>query len=140
MKQLSKEVYLSLSRKIKTTKNLNERIRLCVVLGRNDGHSPKLIASILRISESSVYDYLKEFDEKGKIINKPQPGRNCKLSPEQEQDLKQRLENTFYQTIKDICAYVKTTYNLSYTIPGMRDWLIRNDAHHKQRSTKKMLK
>jgi len=53
----------SLQDQIKKTKNLKTRIRLCAVLANANGHSIKAIASILRVSESVVEEYLTELDK-----------------------------------------------------------------------------
>jgi transposase len=52
--------------KIKETENLQERIRLCTILAHKNGHSIKTIASILRISENSVCDYITNYEQEKK--------------------------------------------------------------------------
>jgi len=41
---------------------MHERNRLCVILARDDGLEPELIAQVLRLSRTSVYDYLTEYE------------------------------------------------------------------------------
>ncbi len=40
---------------------------LCVLFARDDGPGPDHIAHILRLSRSSVYGYLREFQSEGKL-------------------------------------------------------------------------
>lgn len=60
MNKLSPDQRTHLEKLLRKTRDVNERNRVCVILGRDDGHSAKEIADILRIGESSVYDYLRE--------------------------------------------------------------------------------
>ena len=55
--------------KLKKTRDTNERNRLCVILARDDGFEPDLIAQVLRLSRSSVYDYLTEYQSEQKTQN-----------------------------------------------------------------------
>ena len=80
MQKLSNEQRVDLEKLVKKTRDVNERNRVCVILGRDDGHSPSEIAAILRISESSVYDYQREYDSKQKTIKDPHLGRAPKLN------------------------------------------------------------
>lgn len=131
MKKLSNEQRLYLETLLKKTRDVNERNRVCVILGRDDGHSPSEIAAILRISESSVYDYMREYDDKQKTINDPHPGRGCKLTLDQEDELKRHLNQTTYLKVIKVCGYVLEMYKVKYTVAGMTNWLKRNGFVYK---------
>ena len=131
MKKLSHEQRLYLELLVKKTRDVNERNRVCVVLGRDDGHGPKEIATILRISEASVYDYLREYDTKQKTINDAHLGRDCKLSAGQEDELKRHLNQTTYLKVSKICLHVLNEYQVKYTVAGMTNWLKRNGFVYK---------
>jgi transposase len=131
MKKLSSEPRAHLEKLVKKTRDVNERNRVCVILGRDDGHSPSEIATILRISESSVYDYQREYDSKQKTINDPHLGRLCKLTAEQEKELKSHLGQTTYLKVSKICLYVLDNYKVKYTVAGMTNWLKRNGFVYK---------
>lgn len=122
--------------RIKKTKDLNERIRLSVLLARVNGHSIKTIASVLRISVSTVYEYLSDFDREKKIRNKSQTGRNPKLSESQETELEELVAKVSYKSLNALCLYVKEKYDVLYTTSGMRDWLKRKNL---QKASKKKL-
>lgn len=125
MDKLSPDQRLHLEKLVRKTRDVNERNRVCVILGRDDGHSVKEIADILRIGQSSVYDYLMEYDENQKTINDPHLGKPCKLEKSQETELKAHLQQKTYVKVKQICLYVKNTYKIEYTVAGMRNWLQR---------------
>lgn len=131
MKKLSPTQRLHLEKLVRKTRNVNERNRVCVILGRDDGHSAKEITDILRIAESSVYDYLKEYDEREKTINDPHPGKPSKLEKDQETELKGHLIKKTYLKVKQICLYVKEKYKIEYTVAGMRNWLQRQGFVYK---------
>lgn len=131
MQKLSNEQRTYLEKLVKKTRDVNERNRVCVVLGRDDGHSPSEIAAILRISESSVYDYQREYDSKNKTINDPHPGRVSKLTTNQENELRKHLGQITYLKVSKICLYVLERYEIQYTVAGMRNWLKRNGFVYK---------
>lgn len=58
--QLSSDIKLELERRVRQTRNVHERMRLCIVLSSSEGISPELIAQTHRISVNSVYRYLAE--------------------------------------------------------------------------------
>ena len=131
MKKLLPERRAELELLVKKTRDVNQRNRACVVLARDDGHDPETISRILRISLSSVYDYLHDYDSKAKTKNTLHEGASRKLSVEQEQELKAHLSEITYQTSRSICAYVEAKYGVSYTPAGMLDWLARNEFSYK---------
>jgi len=131
MQNLSAEERSYLEKLVKKTRDVNERNRVCVILGRDDGHTPTEIATILRISESSVYDYQREYDVKKKTINDPHPGKISKLTVDQEEELKRYLNQTTYLKVKKICLYVQEIYKVQYTVAGMTNWLKRSGFVYK---------
>lgn len=131
MLKLSTEQRSYLEHRLKKTRDVNERNRICVVLDRDDGYTPKEIATILRISESSVYDYLKEYEQKQKTVNEPHVGKTSKLSISQEEELKRHLNTVTYLKVKKICAHVETVYGVKYSVSGMTYWLTKKGFVYK---------
>lgn len=125
--------FFSLQKQLKKTKDPKERLRLCVILARNNGHSIKVISSILQISESSVYEYINEFHHENKTTNKIYLGRACKLSKSQENELISYIAQHSYKSVEQLSAYILKKYNIKYTNSGLRDWL-------KRKSLKKIRK
>lgn len=59
---LSPEIKLDSEKRVKQTRDKHEYTRLCIILARSEGISHELIAQTHRISVSSVYKYLSEFE------------------------------------------------------------------------------
>ncbi len=91
---------------VKKTRDINERNRLCVLLARDEGLEPDHIAHVLRLSRSSVYGYLREFQSKGKTRYDTKGGSAGKLSKLQTKELVDHLSQYTYRRVKDVCAYV----------------------------------
>lgn len=113
--------------KIKKTKNLKERIRLCAILAHINGHSVKAIAEILGISQSTVYDYIAEYEKNQRTEGKIYQGRSSKLNKTQETELIEYLKSNPCPTLKELSHYIAEKYQITYTLSGLRDWLNRKN-------------
>lgn len=109
--------------RLKMAKDISERNRLCVILGRNDGVSLEDLALVLRISLATVYNYLDDFDSEQKTKNDPRGGSEPKLTEEQSQSLQKHLTEITYLKIKNICAHVQATFGVTFSRSGMTTWL-----------------
>jgi len=107
MKKITHKEKIRFQTRIKLTKDINERNRLCVVLAWGKGREVKEIADILRLSEGAVYRYIREYNDTGKDSDYPKGGSTTKLNPEEEKELLDHLKKTTYLRVKDICHYVK---------------------------------
>lgn len=65
-------------------------------MARSEGISHELIAQTHRISVSSVYKYLSEFESKNKIKHEERGGTESKLDKEQTRKLIQHLQEVTY--------------------------------------------
>ena len=88
------ELKLELERRARQTRDVHERLRLCVVLARSEGMSPELIAQAQRISVQSVYRYLSEYEMETKTQHDLRGGSKSKLD-----ELTKRINDNF-QRIK----------------------------------------
>ena len=79
---LSSEIKSEFERRVRQTRDLHERIRLCVILSRSEGISPEIIAQTHRISVQSVYKYLTEYEKESKTQNSMKGGTESKLNSE----------------------------------------------------------
>ena len=59
---ISPELKIELEHKARQSRDVHERIRLCVILARSEGMSLESIAQAHRISLQTVYRYLSEYD------------------------------------------------------------------------------
>ena len=126
MIKLTADQKIALEAELKKAKDALNRNRLCVILGHNEGLSINELAKALRISPSTVCNYLEDYNARQKTKNDPRGGSESKLTKEQSQELCKHLTETTYLKVKHICAYVKENYAVSYSRSGMTAWL---EAH-----------
>jgi len=132
MRKLDPAERVHLESVFKESKDPHERDRIRVIMALDNGYSPIEIADILRMSERTVYGYLKAYEEEDRITHEPHLGKPCKLSAEQEKELKDYLTKVTYKSAKYVCVYVLNKYYIQYTIAGMTDWLLRNGFVYKK--------
>ncbi len=110
-------------------KRIADRIK--TVLLCDKGWSIPAIAEALFLSDDAVREHLFEYRESKKL--KPESGGSVeKLSVEQSVQLEEHLRSHTYLYVKDITAYVQTTWSVAYTVPGMRNWLQRHGFSYKK--------
>lgn len=129
---LSPEIKLQLERQARQTKDLHERLRLCVILARSEGMSPELIAQAHRISVSSVYQYFLDYEKENKTKHEPKGGTQSKLTQEQTKELLEHLQEVTFLYTKNICRYVEERYGIKYSKSGMKLWLKEHDFVYKE--------
>lgn len=130
--KLSPEIKLQLEKRTRQTKDVNERLRLCVILSSSEGISAELIAQTHRISIDSVYRYLREYESEFKTRHNERGGSVSKLNADQTQELIDHLQKITYLYAKEICKYVKDKYGVEYSIPGMFFWLHEHEFEYKK--------
>ena len=59
-------------------------------------------------------------------------GSECRLSKVQQRKLAQHLEETLYQTVSSIREHIQVTYNVTYSLSGLRHLLRRLDFVYKK--------
>lgn len=107
------------------------RDRIKAVLLYDKGWSIAAIAEALLLSEDAIREHITEYKESKKL--KPENGGSVeKLSIEQSEQLKRHLQCHTYLYIKDIIAYVQSTWSITYSVPGMHNWLKRHDFSYKK--------
>ncbi len=83
--------------------------RIKAVLLSDDGWSYKMISKVLLLDDQTVGNYVKAYRESGKLKHES-GGSTGKLNQKESQELVEHLELILYLHIKDICVYVKETY------------------------------
>ena len=107
------------------------RDRIKAVLLYDDGWTPQQIAKVLLITDQSVRNHIDEFTTSTKL--KPEGGGSEeKLSKKQSDQLEALLQEHTYLYVKDIIAYIYTTFGIVYTVPGLRSWLQRHGFSYKK--------
>ena len=107
------------------------RDRIKAVLLYDKGWSIAAIAEALLLSEDAIREHINEYRESKKL--KPVNGGSVeKLSIGQSEQLRQHLQRHTYLYVKDIIAYVQSTWSITYSVPGMRNWLQRHNFSYKK--------
>ncbi|MBS0654561.1 MAG: IS630 family transposase [Verrucomicrobia bacterium] len=111
---------LRLQHKQERDKRVCDRIK--AVLLADKGWTFQQIAEVLLLSDEAVSQHLQGYLTSQKL--KPENGGSVsKLDAEQTRSLLEHLQNHTYLYTKDIIAYVKATFCIVYTVPGMTGWL-----------------
>ena len=107
------------------------RDRIKAVLLFDKGWSISAIAEALLISDDAIREHINEYRESKKL--KPENGGSIpKLSIEQSNELVAHLRNHTYLYVKNIIAYVQSNWPVTYSVPGMRNWLQRHGFSYKK--------
>jgi len=107
------------------------RDRIKAVLLFDKGWSMAAIAEALLLSDDAIRDHITDYRESKKL--KPENGGSTqKLSIEHSNELAEHLRSQTYLYVKDIIAYVKATCSVTYSVPGMRNWLQRYGFSYKK--------
>jgi transposase len=129
--ELTSEAKTQLERHHRTERDGRVRDRIKAVLLKAEGWSLLQIAQALRIHEETVRTHLNEYQASQKL--KPENGGSASaLTAAQTQQLIEHLEVNMYSKVSEICAYVVETFGIQYSVPGMTDWLHRNNFSYKQ--------
>jgi transposase len=98
------------------------------------GKSSESIAEYLFLSGNTVTNYLKKYQTGGleDLVSDDYQGSECRLSKVQQRKLAQHLEETLYQTVSSIREHIQVTYNVTYSLSGLRHLLRRLDFVYKK--------
>lgn len=119
--------------KLKHRRERDRRIadRIKAVLLKDKGWTNRRIAEALMIDEDTVSHQIEEYNREKKLCPE-NGGSESKLNVTQTTELIAHLEVNTYLKVDNICAYVKTTYEVEYTRQGMTDWLHTHKFSYKQ--------
>jgi transposase len=107
------------------------RDRIKAILLTDEGWTPQQIAKVLLISDQAVRNHVDEY----KASNKLKPasgGSEEKLSKEQSEKLALHLQEHTYLYVKDMVSYVRIIFGVTYTVPGLRNWLRKHGFSYKK--------
>ena len=110
--------------KAKHKKERDKRVcdRIKAVLLFDNGWAKQEIAEVLILTVESVRLHIQEYRTSQKL--KPENGgSSSKLTKEQTENLLGHLQDHTYLYTKEIVAYVKSAFDLEYTVAGMFSWL-----------------
>ena len=105
--------------------------RIKAILLYDEEWSPQQIAKVLLISDQAVGNHIDDYKTASKL--KPERGGSEeKLSKKQSEQLEIHLREHTYLYVKDILMYVQATFEVIYTVAGMRTWLQRHGFSYKK--------
>jgi transposase len=120
---------LRLQHKRERDKRVCDRIK--AILLYDEGWTPQQIAKVLLISDQAVREHVHDY-QTSKKLHPESGGSEEKLSKEQAEQLESHLREHTYLYVRDISAYVETTFRIVYTIHGLRNWLQRHGFSYKK--------
>ena len=82
---------------VRITRNIDEKDRLRAILAYDDGHDVCDIADILKISDSTTYNYINDYLKQNKVAHSPRGGSESKLKVSEEIELIRHLPICFWQ-------------------------------------------
>ena len=116
-------------------KRAADRIKAVYLLSR--GKTPREIAEVLMLDEDSIGNYRKRYEEGGvkALLKDNYLGSEAMLSCTELEELSAHLESETYLTVESIIEHVKETYQINYSVSGMRQLLHRIGFVYKKAKT-----
>ncbi len=105
--------------------------RIKAILMRDRGHTLEEIALALLLDIETIRRYISDYCTFQKI-EPMNGGSESHLSDEQAQKLQAHLREKTYLYVKEICAYVKSVFNVRYSVSGMTAWLKKTGFRYKK--------
>jgi transposase len=92
------------------------------------------VSEALLLDDETIRNYVCRYKTGGisNLLETYHKGSEPKLSNEQLSQLCEELDNKIYQNTKEICAYIKTTFQQTYTVSGTTDLLHRLNYVYKK--------
>lgn len=120
---------LTIQHKKERDKRVCDRIK--AVLAYDDGYTYSEIARLLLLDDETIRRHVDAYFSIHKL--KPENGGSISyLTASETHLLKTHLHEKTYLYVKDICEYVRKTFDKSYSISGMTKWLVENDFRYKK--------
>ena len=105
--------------------------RIKAVLLADENWTLEKIAKVLLLSDEAVRKHILDYQISCKLET-DNGGSNEKLTAKQVKVLEKHLEKYTYLYIKDIVLYVQSTFKVTYSVSGLRNWLISHRFSYKK--------
>jgi len=128
---LSSQERLNLLKRHRKERDKRVCDRIKAVLAYDDGYSYSEIAKILLLDDETIRRHITDYFEKNKLAPE-NGGSESYLCESESVKLTEHIRSKTYLYVKDICVYVKNTFNKIYSISGMTKWLHANDFCYKK--------
>jgi len=131
MLTLTKKEKQALESRHKKCRDGRERDRIKAILLCDEGWSSLMISQALRKHESSINRHINEYQIEQKLTSDG-GGSKSYLNTEQTQQVIEHLCKKTYLHQHQIATYIKTTFSVEYSIPGLNKWLHQNSFSYKK--------
>lgn len=127
----------ALRRAHRLAKDKREADRLKAIYLLSRGKSRKEIAEVLMLDEDTIDNYRKRYQQGGisELLKDDYQGSAPMLSAAEIVELTNYLEANTYLTVETIADYVERTYQVKYSLSGLRQLLHRLDFVYKKAKT-----
>ena len=103
----------------------SEDLRQRIVQSVFSGQDIVEVADRYQVSPRTVWRYLRQHREQGNLHPKPHPGRQPKLSPEQQKTLREQLRQHPSLTLQERAALFHEEHGIELPISSMHRWIRR---------------
>lgn len=115
----------------KKSSDKRECDRIKAILLSDEGWSSIMISQALRKHQTSIIRHLNDYAEHQKTTSN-NGGSDSYLDSIQTKLVIKHLSDITYFHMHDIREYIKETFDVDYSIPGLQKWLHRNGFSYKQ--------
>lgn len=115
----------------KKCRDKRECDRIKAILLSDEGWSSTMISQALRKHQTSIIRHLNDYANHQKT-NSNNGGSDSYLNEIQTELVINHLSEITYFHMHEIREYIKNTYDVDYSIPGLQKWLHRNGFSYKQ--------
>lgn len=122
---------LALESRHKKCSDKRECDRIKAILLSDEGWSSIMISQALRKHQTSIIRHLNDYASHQKITSE-NGGSESYLNDVQTELVIEHLNEVTYFHMHDIREYIKNTFDVVYSIPGLQKWLHRNKFSYKQ--------
>jgi transposase len=130
-RKLSRQERIDLTARHKKERDKRVCDRIKAVLLYDKDYSYSEIAQILLLDDETIRRHVQDYFSIHKLAPE-NGGSNTYLSAKQSGSVIKHLKEKTYLYVKDICAYVKTTFKVEYSNSGMTKWLKAHDFRYKK--------
>jgi len=113
-------------------KRLAYRVNAVILLG--SGWTAAQVAQALLVDETTVRNWFQKYQQGGKdeLLSMNYQGKEPSLTTDQQAELARHLDENTYLTSKDIRHYIEKTYQVKYSVTGVKELLHRLNFVYKK--------
>ena len=105
--------------------------RIKAALAYDNGYNYTEIAELLLLDDETIRRHIEDY-QKSKKLSPKNGGSDSHLTSEQTEALIAHLSSHTYRYAKDICQYIKQTFEVTYSVSGINKWLHQHNFTYKK--------